>query len=602
MVIKLARTIQQATDDGSVGAGLSPLARMSQQTAVAELGKAALGGLGVDAVLNLALDLTRRVLDVEYLRILHQPAPDEPFVLIAGWGWRDYVRIGHTTVSCDRSSQAGYTLITSEPILVEDLSTERRFTAPSLLIDHDVVSGMSVTIPDGKRSFGVLGVHTSHRRRFTPDEGDFLRSIAHVIGGAIQSDRARREIQTHLISQDRRIRYQAALSTCAQTLLSATGESRLEHAVETLLAATQATYVFVKRNVIDPDLGFCSKSIVEIDLSGVAAGDPSTGYLDLVPWRNMPTSRLHLENGEPFAFAPEKLDGAEYELYAESPLPIKSELDVPILAEGEWAGLIAFADKTEEIEWTEEDLSLLTTAAAMIGSFWERETARERLEQVIRAKDDFLASVSHELRTPLTAVLGFGQILQDEAGTLSEEERSELLETMVRQAADLTNIVNDLLVAAKNDTGTLHVTLVPVTLRAQAAQALEAFEQSQVGHITMSGRPAKAVGDPHRVRQIIRNLISNALRYGGDAIRIEVSADATAARVLVCDDGAPIPNKDRDRIFKQYERANGGREFEESLGLGLTISRQLANRMGGDLTYRHDGDESIFELSLPRAD
>ncbi len=575
---------------------------MSQQTAVAELGRAALSGLGVNDVFRLAVELIHEVLDVKFVKILHQRAPEEPLILVAGHGWSDDVRVGQTSVSCDRSSQAGYTLMSTKPVLVEDLASEERFTAPPLLVDHDVVSGMSVTIPDGERSFGVLGVHTDHRRRFTTDDGDFLRSMAHVIGGAVQSDRARQQIELHSTAQEHRLRYQVALSTCAQSLLSSTGDARLERAVEALLAATQANYVFVERNVMDPDLGFCSKNIVEIELSDTSDRGSPSEYWNLVPWKQMPASQHHLERGEPFVLHPDELEGVEYDLYAASPFPIKSELDIPIFTEGEWAGLIAFADKSTAREWTEEDVSLLATAAAMIGAFWERDIARERLEQVIRSKDDFLASVSHELRTPLTAVLGFGQVLQDEAGTLSEEERAELLETIVRQAVDLTNIVNDLLVAARYDTGTLHITLVPVTLRAQASQALEAFEQEQVGDIALTGDFLRAVGDPHRVRQIIRNLISNALRYGGTDIRISVESGADTAKVLVCDNGSPIPMEDRERIFEQYERAHNAPGIAESLGLGLAISRKLANRMGGDLTYRHQDGESIFELALPKVE
>ncbi len=595
-------TAQHESFSGAVELQSSPVDRMSQQAAVAELGEAALSGLGVDHVFHLAVDLIREVLSVEYVKILHQRAPNEPLILVAGRGWSDDVRIGETSVSCDRTSQAGYTLMSARPVLVEDLASEERFSAPQLLVDHGVVSGMSVTIPDGERSYGVLGVHTDALRRFTSDDGDFLRSMAHVIGGAVQGDRARQQIELHSIAQEQRLRYQIALSTCAQSLLSATGDARLEHAIEALLAATQANYVFVERNVIDPDLGFCSKSIVEVEQSEPSRERSNSEYWDLVPWRRMPVSQHHLERGEPFVLHPDELEGVEYELYAASPFPIKSELDIPIFAEGEWAGLIAFADKSTAREWTEEDISLLTTAAAMIGAFWEREIARELLEQAIRSKDDFLVSVSHELRTPLTAVLGFGQILHDEAGTLSDEERSELLETIVRQAVDLTNIVNDLLVAARNDTGRLHVALVPVTLRAQAAQALEAFEKEQVGHIALTGDFLRAVGDPHRVRQIIRNLISNALRYGGQGIRIEILQGTSTARLLVCDNGSPIPVKDRERIFEQYERAHNSPGSAESLGLGLAISRKLANRMGGDLTYRHEGGESIFELALPRAD
>jgi signal transduction histidine kinase len=595
-------TTQHATDSGAVELQPSPADRTSQQTAVAELGKAALSGLAVDEVFHLAVDLIHEVLDVEFVKILHQPALDEPFILVAGRGWTDDVRIGETSVSADRGSQAGYTLMSMEPVFVENLASEGRFSAPSLLTDHRVVSGMSVTIPDGERSFGVLGVHTGHHRHFTTDDGDFLRSMAHVIGGAVQSDRARQQIELHSIAQDQRIRYQVALSTCAQTLLSATGHVRLDHAVEALLTATQATYVFVQRNVMDPDEGFCSRNIAKMGHTVAAENDEGSDYWDLVPWNRMPLSRSHLERGEALVVRPSELEGAQSELYAADPFPIKSDLQIPIFTQGEWAGLVGFADTLRAREWTEEDLSLLTTVAAMIGAFWERETAREQLEQVIRSKNDFLASVSHELRTPLTAVMGFGQILHDEAGTLSEEERSELLETIVRQAADLTNIVNDLLVAARDDTGTLHITLVPVTLRAQASQALEAFEQEQVGHITLTGDFLRAVGDPHRVRQIIRNLISNALRYGGSDIRIAVESGADTANILVCDNGSPIPMQDRTRIFEQYERAHDAPAITESLGLGLAISRKLANRMGGDLTYRHDGRESIFELSLPTAD
>ncbi len=571
----------------------------SQQTAVAELGRAALRGAELDDLFALALDLTRRILDVDYIKILQDSVPGEPLLLIAGQGWSDDVCPGVTTVSCDRGSQAGYTLMFDDPIVVEDLAHEERFTAPPLLIDHDVVSGMSVIIPDKERPYGVLSVHTRRRRHFTDGDAAFLRSIANVVGGAIQSDRARQQIRMQAMSQERRIRYQSALSTCASSLLSSTGDTRLEHAVEALLTATEATYVFVERNVVDPELGFCSKNLVEIDEEkGVldVHGDP---YWDLVPWASMPNSQARLETGEPFVFLPEELDGPEYDLYAASPIRIKSELDIPIFVDGEWAGLIAFADKSEVREWTEEDLTLLTTAATMIGAFWEREEAHRRLEEEIRSRDEFLASVSHELRTPLTAVLGFGQILQDESGSLSPEERSELVDTVVREATDLLNIVNDLLAAAKSDTDTLHVAQVPVNLRAQTAQALEAFEHERVHDIDLVGHSVRAVGDPHRVRQIVRNLVSNALRYGGDDIHVEVLSDAATAKVAVRDSGSPIPPVDRERIFERYQRSQNVANVPKSLGLGLAISRQLARRMGGDLTYRHEGGESIFELSLP---
>jgi len=402
--------------------------------------------------------------------------------------------------------------------------------------------------------------------------------------------------------KEERFSYSIALSTCAHALLSSAGDDRLEQAAMALLEAVRAGSVFINLNVMDANLGLCSKNVVVAGHMETLEDTPDDERRDLVPWSRMPTSRQHLEAGEPFGFRPAELDGPECDTYASSSFPIKSELDVPIFVEGEWAGLISITDETTVREWDEEDLSLLTTVAAMVGAFWEREIMRERLEQAISAKSDFLASVSHELRTPLAAVLGFGQVLREDAGTLSAEEHTELLGTIVRQAADLTNIVDDLLVSAKNDTGTLHLTLVTVTLRAQAAQALEDFEPDQIGHISLKGEPARATGDPSRVRQIIRNLVSNALRYGGAETCIKVLSDADTAKVLVCDNGSPIPTADRELIFEQYQRASNVAGPSESLGLGLSISRQLAHHMGGHLTYRHEGGESIFELALPKAD
>ncbi len=567
---------------------------LSLQAAVAELGQAALLSPDVNSIFEMAADLLLRVLAVDYVKVLHQPSAGKPLILMAGSGWQDHVRVGETTVPCDLDSQAGYTLLSNEPVFVEDLAKETRFTGPKLLRDHDVRSGMSVAIQGREGPYGVLGVHTLRKRRFTVEESDFLRSVANILGSAVVSKRFVEQVE-------RRARYETAIAECAQALLASTGDDRIERALNALLTATEAVWVFLERNVVDPELGFCSRTVAEVEAPGTPTKELESGYWDLVPWERMPTSREHLEQGRPFVVIPEELDGPEYDLYAADPYPVKSELDIPIFVDGEWAGLIGFGDQSEVRDWSRTDLSLLTAAAQMIGAFWEREAARERLEQLNRAKDEFLASVSHELRTPLAAVVGFGQILRDGAHALSDGERAELVETLVAQGMDLTNITNDLLVAAKADMGTLEVSSVPVNLRAQTSQVLEAIERNRALGVELVGPPVRAIGDPDRVRQIVRNLVSNAIRYGGEAIRIEVTGGDATAKLLVCDDGSPIPTEDRERIFEPYQRAHDYPGVTDSLGLGLAISRQLARLMGGDLTYRHQDGESIFEITLPSA-
>jgi signal transduction histidine kinase len=231
----------------------------------------------------------------------------------------------------------------------------------------------------------------------------------------------------------------------------------------------------------------------------------------------------------------------------------------------------------------------------------DRVQAQKALEASLRSKDELIASISHELRTPLTAVVGYAQVLQDEASGLSATERAEMIRVIAAEGADLTNIVEDLLTAAKVEAGTLTVVHVPVDLRAQAAQVLESWDRQEAGYIELTGSAVRALADPARVRQILRNLISNALKYGGDKIQISIGSDQTTTRIAVIDDGPGIPEDQHEPIFESYQRAHHLPGLTGSLGLGLTISRHLARLMDGDLTHQHQTGQTTFELTLPTA-
>lgn len=242
---------------------------------------------------------------------------------------------------------------------------------------------------------------------------------------------------------------------------------------------------------------------------------------------------------------------------------------------------------------------------AIVRDTTERHRAQQALERqaeledLLRSKDDLIASVSHEIRTPLTSIVGFARLLRDEAANLPASERREMAEILVRQSAELTAIIEDLLAAAKADIGKLEVSRFPVDLRAQAAQVLELWEPAAVERIRILGETVRCLGDPARVRQIIRNLVVNALRYGGPDIRIEVGIKPEGGFVLIADNGPGIPEQDREQIFEAYGRGSDVPGLAPSLGLGLHISRSLAHLMGGELTYRYHEGESTFEVSLP---
>lgn len=228
----------------------------------------------------------------------------------------------------------------------------------------------------------------------------------------------------------------------------------------------------------------------------------------------------------------------------------------------------------------------------------ELRTALTLMESRLQAQGEFVARISHELRTPATAVAGFADLLQSQGTAFSAADRRKMLETIANEAVDLTNIVEDLLVATRNQVGGLTVTEVPVNLGAQLAQILEAFPAEVSSQIKLSSSEATATGDPARVRQIVRNLVTNALRYGGPDIRVGVGSDGTLSWVTVSDDGAGIAPEDRDRVFEPFQRGSAS-GHAQGVGLGLPISRTLARAMKGDLAYERIGQDSVFKLVLP---
>lgn len=231
----------------------------------------------------------------------------------------------------------------------------------------------------------------------------------------------------------------------------------------------------------------------------------------------------------------------------------------------------------------------------------DRVESRARLQAMLDSKNQLIVSLSHELRTPLTAVVGYAQLLHDDTG-LSADERSGMIAAVVRESLHMTNIIEDLLVAAKADADALAVVRVPVDVRAQVSQVLETWDKiPAVDRIAVTGARLVGLGDPGRVRQILRNLVSNALSYGGENVVVQIDGVSAMVRVAVGDDGEMISAEDQVRIFLPYQRAHEAVGVTPSIGFGLAVSRQLAQLMGGDLIYQRRDDMNFFELTLPTA-
>jgi PAS domain S-box-containing protein len=261
-------------------------------------------------------------------------------------------------------------------------------------------------------------------------------------------------------------------------------------------------------------------------------------------------------------------------------------------------GTLLVLSNTERV-FTSDDLNFLHSVANVLAAAVDRASAYGRLEELLRSKDAFVASVSHELRTPLTVVSGMALELNERWAELGTDELAEFTAMLVEQSQDMADLIEDLLVAARANIGNVTVVNEPIELDRQVRSVLASI--AIPADRTISSQLAEGIvdADAIRVRQIVRNLITNAIRYGGPTIEVTMSSTAGTHVVEVIDDGPGIPAADRDRVFIAYERAHHAEGQPESVGLGLTVSRTLAELMGGSLTYRFD-TRSVFRLELPR--
>jgi signal transduction histidine kinase/ActR/RegA family two-component response regulator len=234
--------------------------------------------------------------------------------------------------------------------------------------------------------------------------------------------------------------------------------------------------------------------------------------------------------------------------------------------------------------------------------------AKEAADRANKAKSEYLSRMSHELRTPLNAILGFAQLLELEE--LGEEQR-ENLHYILSAARHLLGLINEVLDIAAIEAGRLALSLEPVPVADVVAEATSLIRPLADQHnVLLVNPPASCqvhvLGDRQRLKQVLLNLLSNAVKYNrqGGAVRLECGPVAgERVRVQVIDTGPGIPPQDVDRLFVPFERLGSERSGVEGAGLGLPLSRRLAEAMGGSLeltTVLNQG--SSFWVELPLAE
>ncbi|MDH5371405.1 MAG: HAMP domain-containing histidine kinase [Acidimicrobiia bacterium] len=222
-----------------------------------------------------------------------------------------------------------------------------------------------------------------------------------------------------------------------------------------------------------------------------------------------------------------------------------------------------------------------------------------RLDLFDQLRTGLISSVTHELRSPLTGLHGLATVLQDNFDDLSRPEINEVVDLLVLESAEANTLVEDLLTAVQpTERIRMNRTVVDVAREVAAVVAMLGPVMSKP-IVVVDGQELQAFADPTRLRQVIRNLLTNAERYGGPQVEIRLEKALGTAVITVCDNGPGIPPDEREAVFEEWQSSDRGSQHPESIGLGLTISRRLARAMDGDLTYRYHNGESLFSITLP---
>ena len=248
-----------------------------------------------------------------------------------------------------------------------------------------------------------------------------------------------------------------------------------------------------------------------------------------------------------------------------------------------------FTDVTAEVQ----------TAQALVA-------AKNEAERANQAKSDFLSRMSHELRTPLNAILGFGQLMQrDAAWPLPPTQRARLHQILLG-GQHLLTLINEVLDLARIETGALQMVSVNVDADALADECLRLVEpmarERPVALHPRDGHAGHVSADPTRLRQILLNLLANAIKYNRQdgEVCLRCAVTGPRVRIEVIDTGPGLDLEQQQRLFRPFERLDADRDAIEGTGIGLSLSRALVEQMGGRIGVDSAPDRgSCFWIELP---
>jgi PAS domain S-box-containing protein len=698
----------------------------SRQALVAELSQLALAGLDLTTLMQQAVNAIAEILEVDFCNVLELLPEENNFLLRVGVGWEP-----KSVAKLKIDSQFVDTLLANESIIIDDFTTDIRFTPPDLLAFHNIVSSASVLIHGKERPFGVLGVYTTTPRDFGRDDIYFLQAIANLLAAAIE----RRLTEERLRESEERFQIVARATNDAiwdwdlQTNRRWWNESiytlfgyppqfvdpyitwwrdrihpndklRIIADIQNIIdngqqawsneyrfrrADDSYAYIFDRAYVVRNSMGKAvrvigammdiserkrvqeqlqrqnlrsqlfadftlkirqSLQIEEILRTSVTEvqkllNSDRVLVLRLRSNNTMTAVQEAVKSGFPVVLGQDIIDYCFSENYIDKyrqgrisaianletadiqpchlqflqKFAVKANLVVPILRQNQLWGLLIAHQCTNPREWTTWEIELLRQLADQIGialaqaKLLEQETRqRQELTRSNEELQQFAFIASHDLQEPLRKIKAFGDRLKTTCGHILPPQANDYLERMLNATQRMQALIEDLLILSRVTTRAqpfVPVDLLQITQ--EVLSDLEVLIQQSGGKIELGNLPI-IDADPLQIRQLLQNLIGNALKFHLPnkvptvGIYSEMATDENGkeiCRLSVEDNGIGFDPKYCDRIFQVFQRLHGRSEYEGT-GIGLAICRKIVERHQGSLTAQSQpGQGAKFIVTLP---
>ena len=417
------------------------------------------------------------------------------------------------------------------------------------------------------------GASSSRARRLAASAAVLIVVTGGALFGAIQISRSVADIALDLHAADDAAR--AATIVRSQIALAVDASS-----VQQLVSISEATNSL---DVLERSLG---------EVTGVGRGD--TSIAAITEFADLALLDLEVLNNRP-------IDEAALDDSFRAAVMALNEI------RGDLVSRLAAIDSNYQLVGIVLSL-VIAGLAPLVFFFWARFITRRTMEvrelsmklehetELRETRSDVLRTVVHEFRTPLTGIGGLAEILESPE-LRGSREGAEIVSMIREEAEDMTQLTDDILASEGLNAGRLEVHLEPVDVEDAVSQVLTTFERRG---IEVSGRcaTARVRVDSRRFRQILRNLVSNAVKYGGPEIVIKGRVEGAVYSLLVSDDGPGVPVEIESRLFSPYPHRGSGTSSSQSVGLGLAIVKQLAEAMGGSVEYERVNNTTVFTLLL----